>query len=284
MPVTLVTGKLGAGKSLVSVGKIREYLLDGRPVATNVDLFLEHMLPFRARKVRAIRLPDKPTVRDLALLGEGNPTPDESRNGVIVLDELGTWLNARQWGDKDRQAVIDWLLHSRKKGWDVIFMCQHQNLIDKQVREALVEYLVVCRRLDRVKVPFIGGLLRMATGGLYSGRLPKIHVGIVFYGTSANALVAERWVFVGVSLYRAYNTRQVFSDACAHGVFSYLSPWHLVGRYRTTWWERVCAFFEGPRRKSRGPFVPHPRLRPLMTLPPDVRLRVARRLIEAGAL
>src|SRR5690349_9318508 len=124
MPATLVTGKLGAGKSLVCVGKIQDYLMAGRRVATNLDLYLERLLPSRARKVQCVRLPDKPTAADLELLGSGNDTPDESQNGLIVLDELGTWLNARQWGDKERQPVIDWLLHSRKKGWDVMFIVQ----------------------------------------------------------------------------------------------------------------------------------------------------------------
>nr|WP_250114634.1 zonular occludens toxin domain-containing protein [Escherichia coli] len=27
-------------------------------------------------------------------------------------------------GDKDRQPVIDWFLHARKLGWDIIFLIQ----------------------------------------------------------------------------------------------------------------------------------------------------------------
>ncbi|EBN6690252.1 zonular occludens toxin, partial [Salmonella enterica] len=34
MPVYFVTGKLGSGKTLVAVGKIRDYLVAGRRVAT----------------------------------------------------------------------------------------------------------------------------------------------------------------------------------------------------------------------------------------------------------
>ncbi|MFK4136821.1 zonular occludens toxin domain-containing protein, partial [Pseudomonas luteola] len=37
MAVYFVTGKLGSGKSLVAVGKIRDYMIAGRRVATNLD-------------------------------------------------------------------------------------------------------------------------------------------------------------------------------------------------------------------------------------------------------
>lgn len=294
MPVTLVTGKLGAGKTLVCVGKIRDAILDGRRVATNLDLSLEHLLPAKSRKVQVMRLPDKPTVFDLEQLGLGSEVMDESQNGLIVLDELGTWLNSRQWGDKSRQAVIDWLLHSRKKGWDVIFISQHANLIDKQVREAVIEFLVTCRRLDRLPVPFIGWLIRLVTGGFLSGRMPRIHVGIVRYGMATDSLVVERWIYRGVHLYRAFNTRQVFSDKYldvdlgpGHGVvgtYSYLSPWHLVGRFRVPLLERIRRWWVGHERLQRRKRPPAGKLAPLVRLSPELRWRAARDLVARGVL
>jgi hypothetical protein len=283
MPVTLVTGKLGGGKSLVSVGKIRDALQEGRVVATNLDLFLENIFPARAKKLRCLRLPDKPTVTDLELLGQGNESPDETKNGLIVLDELAMWLNARQWGDKERQAVIQWLLHSRKKGWDVIFICQHQSLVDKQVRESMVEFLVVCRRLDRLPIPFFGWLIKLFTGGFLSGRMPRIHIGIVRYGTSPESLIVERWVYRGTDLYSGYSTRQVFSDTYANGLYSYLTPWHLVGRFRKAWRERFRAWL-GWDRSDVLRKRPAKKLSPLLRLPPDQRVRVARKLLADGTL
>jgi hypothetical protein len=275
MAIYLVTGRLGAGKSLACVGRIRDALREGRRVATNLDLTLEAMLKLEARAVDVQRIPDKPTRADLELLGVGNPYIDEAKNGLIVLDELGSWLNAREWGDKARQGVIDWLIHSRKYGWDVIFICQHIQQVDKQVRESLVEYHVNVRRLDRLSIPFVGGLVRLLSGGLASGRLPRIHVAAVRYGTEHNALVAERWVYRGGEFFGAYNTRQVFSPSYPHGVYSYLSPWHVKGRYTSRPWtvlealrlaqawlgmgpmggwplERVAAVLRGSGRKARA--------------------------------
>lgn len=45
-----------------------------------------------------IRLPDKPSLNDLLAIGVGNTSYDESRNGLLVLDECGTWFNSRSWG------------------------------------------------------------------------------------------------------------------------------------------------------------------------------------------
>lgn len=286
MPVTLITGKLGAGKTLVAVGKIRDALLAGRRVATNLDLQLENLLPVRARQVACVRLPDKPTVADLELLGQGNEEMDETKNGLIVLDELAAWLNSRQWGDKERQPVIDWLIHSRKKGWDVMFICQNVSQIDKQVRESLVEYLVVCRRLDRLKIPFIGWLIKLASGGLLTGLMPRIHVGIVRYGTQVGSLLVESWVYLGRDLYAAYNTRQVFSDSYAAGTFSYLSPWHLKGWNMPTLRERFLRWLrrhdERRARIRRQPLTGW--AAKLAHLPPDERVLHARRLSALGLL
>lgn len=242
MSIYLVSGKLGAGKTLACVGVIRDALLDGRRVATNLDLRLDKMLPVRTgrkRPVICLRIPDKPSSDDLDALGCGNDDMDESRNGIIILDELASWLNARTFNDRSRSGVLDWLIHSRKHGWDVYFICQHIEQIDKQVRTSLVEYLVSCRRLDRLKIPFVGKLVQSLSGGYLSGNLPKIHVGVVRYGVEQHAPIADRWVFRARDLYPAYNTRQVFSDSYSSGPYSYLSPWHLEGWRTKTWRDKL---------------------------------------------
>jgi len=287
MSIYLVSGKLGSGKTLASVGRIRDALRSGRRVATNLDLHLDKMLPGRMRDTRCVRLPDKPTVADLELLGCGNAEMDESKNGIIVLDELGSWLNSRTFNDKGRMPVIDWLLHSRKHGWDVYFICQHIEQIDKQIRTALVEYLVVCRRLDRLKIPVIGKLVRSVSSGLLSGNMPKVHVATVRYGTDHNAIVADRWVYQAKDLYATYNTRQVFTDTYAEGVYSYLPPWHLGGFRAQSWRQRWDQFrqrvMDGPPRPAVTLKPKHPLVETLGKLPPDEALTHWRRLEALGA-
>jgi hypothetical protein len=284
MAVYCVTGRLGAGKTLACVGRLRDALLQGRRVATNLDINIEFLLPRQRRKVDIIRIPDKPVAEDLEAIGLGTPTPDEAFNGIIVLDELGSWLNSRGWSDKSRQPFIDWLIHSRKKGWDILLICQHINQIDKQIRESLVEYHVVCRRLDRMRIPFIGGLIRVLSFGLFTGNFPRMHFGIVRYGTGQDAPVSDRWAYLGNNLYPAYDTRQVFSANYDSGIYSYLSPWHLKGRYVVEPWQQFLNWLAGGSTKLKPRrFVPS-RLAPLMKLPIDVRIIAAQRLINQGII
>lgn len=231
MAVYFVTGKLGSGKSLVAVGKIRDYMIAGRRVATNLDIFTDAI--FTNNKSTLTRLPDKPRAEDLHALGKGYENEagkrgvDESRYGLIVLDECGTWLNSREWNDKGRRALIDWFLHARKHRWDVIFLIQDIESCDGQILRSLCEHLVICRRMDRYR--------------LFKLKLPKFHVATVYYGRADRGNFVERWVYKGGDLYDFYDTEQAFDDG--HEVhdgklvdmrapYTVLSGWHLKGRYQ----------------------------------------------------
>ena len=230
MAVYVVTGKLGAGKTLVAVGKIKDKLRQDCKVATNLDLRLDKLIGEKKRNTRVFRIPDKPVLEDLEAIGTGTDSYDESKNGLLVLDECGTWFNSRSWNDKSRQAVINWFLHARKLGWDVIFLIQDLSIMDKQARVALAEHVVYCRRLDRVSIPVIGALWSMFAGGKLP--MPKLHLGIVKYGDSPQSMVVERWTYTGRHLYPAYDTKQAFSDSYAHGTYSLLPPWYTHGLFR----------------------------------------------------
>lgn len=229
MAVYFVTGKLGGGKTLMSVGKIKEKLLKNLPVATNLELNLSALVGNKAKQCRVYRMPDKPDIQDFEAIGRGNESYDESKNGLIVLDECGTWFNSRQWADKTRQAVINWLLHARKLGWDIIFIVQDISIVDKQARLALAEHVVYCRRFDRLTVPFVGPLYSLFVGGKLP--LPKVHLGIVRYGDSQTAMKVDSWLTLGFDLYQAYDTKQAFSDFYENRVYSVLPPFYTKGRY-----------------------------------------------------
>lgn len=231
MPVYFVTGKLGGGKSLTSVSRIREAFYRGAPVATNLDIRLHHMLGRHKKNTRLYRVPDKPKLPDLEALGRGNKTYDESKNGLLVLDECGTWFNSRTWNDKSRQDVINWFLHARKLGWDIIFIVQDISIVDKQARLALAEHTVFCRRLDRMQVPIISTAVRILSLGQLRLPLPKLHIGIVKYGDNAQSLTVDKWQLWGTDLYSSYDTKQAFSDHYEHGTYTVLPSWYTHGRY-----------------------------------------------------
>lgn len=256
MAVYAITGKLGGGKGKAAVRKIQEYMKAGKRVAGNVDLRLEHLVD-ELDHGTYVRIPDKPTATDLYMLGSGNrfvefdvdvrqekdgfkgfapgdmrllPGFDESHNGALVLDECGSWLNTRNFADRGRGDLLEWLIHARKYGWDVFFILQNINQGDKQLREALFEYVVRLNRLDRMRVPVLSNVVKGVTAGAVSGNLPRVHVGVVRLGSSPDALVVDRWVFRGDDIQAAYNTTQVFSEYYPHGQHCLLSAWHLSAR------------------------------------------------------
>ena len=110
MPVYFITGKLGSGKSLVAVGRIYDYLSKGSRVATNMDIYTENLQKTNA-DIDLLRLPDMPTFDHLEQLGFGRDPKsdfDESKNGLIVLDECGIYLNSRSVSSEkiDRQKFV----------------------------------------------------------------------------------------------------------------------------------------------------------------------------------
>lgn len=285
MAVYAITGKLGSGKSLVSVGRIFDYLRQGKPVATNLNLDLSKLFSARC-KFTYTRLPDFPTVRDFECLGRATDSYDESKNGLIVLDECGVFFNSRDWQTQERQEVIKWLLHSRKLGWDVLLIVQDVNIIDKQIRLALLEHVGICKRMDRMGVPFIGALFALFGFRL---RLPRVHVCSVKYGTDIHALVVDRWFYRGIHLQGGYDTKQVFSALTSPALHSVLSPHHVQGRYMPpTAFQKFRAWWKGQPLPSWRP-VPlkpkHPLVSRVMRLPnPAQRLEFLRRFESCGAL
>jgi hypothetical protein len=255
MAVYAITGKLGSGKGKAGIDQVRRYLRAGKRVATNCDVFLEHLMS-DVNRATVIRIPDKPSAVDLYMIGSGNrfvqfeplvtsgksgleavaPAPkllagfDESHNGALILDECGSWLNTRNFQDKGRSDLLEWAIHGRKYGWDIFFIMQNISQVDKQLRDSLLEYVVRLNRLDRMKVPFVSGVLKFLTAGATEGNLPRVHIGVVRLGSSPDALVADRWVFRGDDLNDAYNTTQVFSDSYPHGTHCLLSSWHLSAK------------------------------------------------------
>lgn len=276
MAVYLVQGKLGAGKGKYVVGKMEEALRQGLRVATNMDLRLENMLrPSSKRTV--LRVPDKPSAADLEALGHGNPDSyDEEKNGVLVLDEAGTWLNSRSFMDRDRQAFIDWMLHARKHGWSVYLQVQDINMIDKQFRTGLAEVIVRCIRADKMRIPVIGQFLGKR------GRLPRFHIANHSLA-DVPGFIMDREFYRNDHLQDAYDTRQVFRSDYPHGVHSVLSAWHLKGRFaqpvRKGFWARMFASPAKPEPKPKLPLVAK-----LQSLPPDARVAWVGKLQTVGAL
>lgn len=233
MPNWAFTGRTGQGKGLCSVGFMRDYFSRNKPVATNMDIFPEHFRDKNNRDVYIIRLPDVPTVQDFIDLGLGNPDPeDEDENGLIMLDEAGTLLNSRNWNDKGRKEMIDWIRHRRKYGWNMAFQIQGLGSLDTQIREDIIDYEVRCFKVNAFHIPIVSIFLKMYTGKaqVFFPKWMRWHTA-KFRNIEMDMVDAVHR-YTGRDVHKLYDTKQVISSDYPHGAFCYLTPWHLVGRYQ----------------------------------------------------
>lgn len=231
MAVYIVTGKLGAGKTLLAVMKILEYLKKGRRVAVNVDVRMNKLCRPGNKHSRLVRLPDLPTADDLIGLGIGCDAYDEEKFGGIFLDEAGVWLNSRDWNSGGRTDLLKFFLFLRKRRWDLWLIVQNINVIDKQIRESIAEHVVYINRLDRVKIPFISAIGRFATLGFWNGCLPKMHYAIVKYGAKYNSMKVDEWFYRGSEFYDFYDTTQEYDKEYEKGSYSMLPPGYWGRRF-----------------------------------------------------
>lgn len=228
MAVYIITGKLGSGKTLVSVGLIQDKLNKGCPIATNVDLWVEHLQNWGNKESRIYRIPDKMRLEHLTAIGEVDNNYDEEKNGLVVLDEGGLMLNARNYKDAANMDFYTWGVHSRKKGWDLAILIQDYDALDKQIRQSLGEHVVRCIRWDRVNIPYVGFLLRIFG---FKGTFGKMHQATCRYGSERNGMLSWRKLYQGKRLYNGFNTKQTYDENSEDGLFMYLTAWHVKGRH-----------------------------------------------------
>jgi len=136
-----VQGSTGDGKTKLIVLIIRGYLMQGRRVATNIELFPEKMRlpgydknPEKYHKL-IIRLPNKVKARHLKALGLGHDGDvlNKAKYGLIAIDEMLTHYDNHSYKCADNKPLRDWLTQSRHFRWNVTFISQNTMSLDKQL-------------------------------------------------------------------------------------------------------------------------------------------------------
>lgn len=156
-------------------------------------------------------------------------------DGLLVLDELGTFLESRTWQRNGREEIIAWFLQAGKFGWRRIIVAQGPKLIDSQIRTSCVESYALVRDLEAMAIPFVGTWLQRMG---FRGTMPaKIGVAGRF-AMAENAPVAWKHWISKQDYFGTYNTNQVFSpDTGVPSGSGYwlLSAWELKGRNMSFW-------------------------------------------------
>jgi hypothetical protein len=209
MAIFIINGFPGAGKGIIAMGRMTDYVRAGRHVATNMDINVRRMAGRNSKKCRVTRIPDYPCWADFDNLPCPNHTHDDSKNGGIFLDESVLFLNSHDYRDKTiRPGLLKFLIMSRHLRWDVYLLIQDPESLDGQVRRACGEHHVYCMRTDRLPIPYIGWLISILFGQLIP--IPKIHIGTVRYGRGASSTFQELWTYRGPQFYMMYDTHQKF--------------------------------------------------------------------------
>ncbi|MEM2002312.1 MAG: zonular occludens toxin domain-containing protein [Candidatus Methanomethylicaceae archaeon] len=126
--ITIISGRLGCGKSYLAVSMILDHLRRGGIVATNITL---RDLPQFSRQIIHIDGNCLPTD-----LPSGDRRGHGSRRVMIVIDEALSWFSGMQGPQVDPRKAVwgDWLRHSDKLGQDIFLIAQEWGQIAKWIR------------------------------------------------------------------------------------------------------------------------------------------------------
>lgn len=134
--ITVVEGRPGQGKSVWLVSEILRQLARGRKVYTNVAI-VDKKLQYKY-KGRLFLIESLEDCLDL-------------REGEIVLDEIQTYLNSRNWDKLDVRFQL-MLQQHRKKGLNITGATQSVKRADVVFRE-LIQYYFRINKLIVLKLP-----------------------------------------------------------------------------------------------------------------------------------
>lgn len=134
--IFVVTGKLGACKSLHACRLTIEHLRRGGIVATNMHLNLDKIFYHWVYRVRPGQVLPLDISVDPRLIPRGDFRGTGRRRVMVVLDECLNWFASSESKVDPRKAVWgEWLRQSDKLGQNVYFIAQEFSRAAKWLRE-----------------------------------------------------------------------------------------------------------------------------------------------------
>lgn len=160
--IKIVTGKLGAGKSLYSVIEIAEHLSKGRTVVTNIEIYWDELSEVVQSFFGVI------PVREQLILIDLNKNPHFHREipfGIrghcveVYLDELHLFFNSRDWAQTAvaHRDLISFFTQSRKAHVNMTLIVQESDTVEKQFR-VMAEYEYYLVHSDHFSMGFLGSM------------------------------------------------------------------------------------------------------------------------------
>ena len=137
--IRIVTGPLGAGKSLYCSMGIFHSLCRGSTVCTNIDVDFAEMSKLAYRLKRVVLLPEQLIYFDLNIEDDfASLVPRGTVNSFVevYLDEIHLWFNSRDWQQTKirHKRLMSYLTQSRKFFNNITFITQVVENVDSQFR------------------------------------------------------------------------------------------------------------------------------------------------------
>jgi len=147
MGFRIVTGSMGGGKSYYATEEMLRAFKEGAIIHTNLEIVPHEWAAIAEHPDQMVELGD-----DFTKWKELIRPGIEGQENVVVVDEGALIFNARDFASAkaEKQAVFEFMVHSRHLGLDVIFISQHAKNIDAQVRR-MTQSIIFCVKAEEVK-------------------------------------------------------------------------------------------------------------------------------------
>lgn len=210
--ITVISGKLGSGKSYDSVRCMVQWLRDGHAVRTNIKLDLQQMRQASGRLLQPYQIGQVTADDNPKEIPIGDRRGHGKRRCKIVLDEALNWFASSQSSKDDpkKKEWGEWLRQSDKLGQDVFFIAQNFERSAKWIRE-LAQVLVEIVPLGSIRVLGIPLFKLIGLGKVYAKISYDVRSGSRLH-TEFHTPVSQVW--------KLYDTSETFGFESADSVFS----------------------------------------------------------------
>lgn len=135
--ITIISGKIGSGKSFDCVRLLREHLAGGGCVRTNISLDWRQIGRSVGRRLHPNQIGGLTAETDPTTIPTGDRRGRGTRRTIVLLDEALNWFQSEGASTKDerKKSWSEWLRQSDKLGQDVWFIAQNFERAAKWIRE-----------------------------------------------------------------------------------------------------------------------------------------------------